>query len=127
PGTEVDWQGALPRRLPRFLPHRPPPPRRPRCDRHGDRADRSHHRRGVPPIRGHHRHRLRRRDAQPRTHAPPRSGTGDAVEMKGTQEAFGLPEGSKEALLMGLIGWLSWHGLDGTEPSLTGAAGPRIA
>ena len=52
---------------------------------------------------------------------------GDAVEMKGTQEAFGLPEGSKEALLMGLIGWLSWHGLDGTEPSLTGAAGPRIA
>ena len=52
---------------------------------------------------------------------------GDDVEMKGTDEAFGLPEGSKEALLMGLIGWLSWHGLDGTEPSLTGAAGPRIA
>src|SRR5699024_953240 len=52
---------------------------------------------------------------------------GDAVDMKGTEAAFGLPEGSKEALLMGLIGWLSCHGVDGTEPSLTGAAGPRIA
>ncbi|WP_209323941.1 anhydro-N-acetylmuramic acid kinase [Brevibacterium renqingii] len=54
-------------------------------------------------------------------------GLGDGVELLGTDEAFGLPEGSKEALLMALIGWLSWHGLDGTEPSLTGARGPRIA
>ena len=52
---------------------------------------------------------------------------GAGVGVKGTYEAFGLPEGSKEALLMGLIGWLSWHSLDGTEPSLTGASGPRIA
>src|SRR5699024_9164919 len=52
---------------------------------------------------------------------------GDEIELTGTEEAFGLPEGSKEALLMALIGWLSWHGLDGTEPSLTGATGPRIA
>ena len=44
-----------------------------------------------------------------------------------TDEAFGLPEGTKEALLMALLGWLSWHGLAGTEPSLTGAAHPGIA
>ncbi|WP_166974006.1 anhydro-N-acetylmuramic acid kinase [Brevibacterium atlanticum] len=52
---------------------------------------------------------------------------GENVELTSTDAALGLPEGSKEALLMALIGWLSWHGLDGTEPSLTGAAGPRIA
>ncbi|UVI35571.1 anhydro-N-acetylmuramic acid kinase [Brevibacterium spongiae] len=52
---------------------------------------------------------------------------GENVELTSTDEAFGLPEGSKEALLMALLGWLSWHGLDGTEPSLTGARGPRIA
>lgn len=52
---------------------------------------------------------------------------GAGVELTSTDVAFGLPEGSKEALLMALIGWLSWHGLDGTEPSLTGATGPRIA
>jgi anhydro-N-acetylmuramic acid kinase len=52
---------------------------------------------------------------------------GEGVTLTSTDEAFGLPEGSKEALLMALIGWLSWHGLDGTEPSLTGATGPRIA
>ncbi|MGC2939222.1 anhydro-N-acetylmuramic acid kinase [Brevibacterium sp. FAM 24638] len=52
---------------------------------------------------------------------------GENVELTSTDAALGLPEGSKEALLMALIGWLSWHGLDGTEPSLTGASGPRIA
>jgi anhydro-N-acetylmuramic acid kinase len=52
---------------------------------------------------------------------------GEDVELTSTDAALGLPEGSKEALLMALLGWLSWHGLDGTEPSLTGASGPRIA
>jgi anhydro-N-acetylmuramic acid kinase len=52
---------------------------------------------------------------------------GENVELTSTDAALGLPEGSKEALLMALIGWLSWHGLDGTEPSLTGASRPRIA
>ena len=52
---------------------------------------------------------------------------GEGIVLASTDEAFGLPEGSKEALLMALLGWLSWHGLDGTQPSLTGAIGPRIA
>lgn len=52
---------------------------------------------------------------------------GEGIAVTSTDEAFGLPEGSKEALLMALLGWLSWHGLDGTAPSLTGAIGPRIA
>lgn len=52
---------------------------------------------------------------------------GADVGLTTTDEALGLPEGSKEALLMALIGWLSWHGLTGTEPSLTGAAHPNIA
>ena len=52
---------------------------------------------------------------------------GEGIALTSTDEAFGLPEGGKEALLMALLGWLSWHGLDGTEPSLTGAIGPRIA
>lgn len=52
---------------------------------------------------------------------------GEGIVLTSTDEAFGLPEGSKEALLMALLGWLSWHGLDGTQPSLTGAIGPRIA
>lgn len=52
---------------------------------------------------------------------------GEGIALTSTDAAFGLPEGSKEALLMALLGWLSWHGLDGTQPSLTGASGPRIA
>lgn len=52
---------------------------------------------------------------------------GPAVGLARTDEALGLPERCKEALLMALIGWLTWHGLDTTEPSLTGACGPRIA
>lgn len=54
-------------------------------------------------------------------------GAGADTVLRTTDEAFGLPEGSKEALLMALLGWLSWHGLTGTEPSLTGAAHPSIA
>ncbi|MFP3395161.1 anhydro-N-acetylmuramic acid kinase [Brevibacterium sp. SIMBA_078] len=52
---------------------------------------------------------------------------GEGIALTSTDEAFGLPEGSKEALLMALLGWLSWHGLEGTQPSLTGAIGQRIA
>ncbi|GAA1550839.1 MULTISPECIES: anhydro-N-acetylmuramic acid kinase [Brevibacterium] len=52
---------------------------------------------------------------------------GPGVTLTGTEEAFGLPEGAKEALLMALLGWLSWNGLAGTEPNLTGAAHPSIA
>ncbi|MDN5586705.1 MAG: anhydro-N-acetylmuramic acid kinase [Brevibacterium sp.] len=52
---------------------------------------------------------------------------GPGVTLTGTEEAFGLPEGAKEALLMALLGWLSWNGLAGTEPNLTGAAHRSIA
>lgn len=55
------------------------------------------------------------------------SDLGDDVTLASTDEAFGLPEGSKEALLMALLGWLTWNGLAGTEPGLTGAAHPSIA
>lgn len=54
-------------------------------------------------------------------------GASAGTVLRTTDEALGLPEGSKEALLMALLGWLSWHGLTGTEPSLTGAAHPSIA
>ena len=52
---------------------------------------------------------------------------GADVTLTTTDDAFGLPEGSKEALLMALLGWLSWNGLAGTAQSLTGAAHPSIA
>lgn len=55
------------------------------------------------------------------------SDLGPEVTVSSTDEAFGLPEGAKEALLMALLGWLSWNGLAGTEPNLTGAAHPSIA
>ncbi|MDN5808348.1 MAG: anhydro-N-acetylmuramic acid kinase, partial [Brevibacterium sp.] len=56
-----------------------------------------------------------------------RTELGDDVALTSTDEEFGLPEGSKEALLMALLGWLTWNGLAGTEPGLTGAAHPSIA
>ncbi|MGJ7559597.1 anhydro-N-acetylmuramic acid kinase [Brevibacterium casei] len=56
-----------------------------------------------------------------------RAELGETVTLETTDAALGLPEGSKEAVLMALIGWLSWHGLPSTEPSLTGAARPTIA
>lgn len=52
---------------------------------------------------------------------------GPGVVLETTDTALGLPEGAKEGLLMALIGWLSWHGLPATEPSLTGASRPSIA
>lgn len=36
--------------------------------------------------------------------------------------SLGLPGDAKEAALMALIGWLTWHGLPGTLPSCTGAS-----
>jgi anhydro-N-acetylmuramic acid kinase len=44
----------------------------------------------------------------------------------GTTEELGLPADAKEAYAFAVLGWLSWHGLPGTVPSCTGAAGPRI-
>lgn len=52
---------------------------------------------------------------------------GPSVPVQSTDEAFGLPEGAKEACLMALIGWLSWHGLPATLPGITGAARATIA
>lgn len=52
---------------------------------------------------------------------------GESVSLTTTDEALGLPEGAKEAVLMALIGWLTWHGLPSTEPSLTGASRPTVA
>lgn len=37
-------------------------------------------------------------------------------------EEFGLPAQAKEGHLMALLGYLAWHGLEGTIPSATGAA-----
>ncbi|MGH7912835.1 MAG: anhydro-N-acetylmuramic acid kinase, partial [Candidatus Dormibacteraceae bacterium] len=36
-------------------------------------------------------------------------------------EEFGLPAQAKEGYLMALLGYLAWHGLEGTIPSATGA------
>jgi anhydro-N-acetylmuramic acid kinase len=43
-----------------------------------------------------------------------------------TTDALGLPVDAKEAYGFAVLGWLTWHGLPGTVPSCTGAAGPRI-
>lgn len=49
-----------------------------------------------------------------------------AVPVRTTDE-LGLPEGAKEATLMALLGWLTWHGLPGTLPSVTGATHGTLA
>lgn len=43
-----------------------------------------------------------------------------------TTAALGLPVDHKEAYAFAVLGWLTWHGLPGTLPGCTGAAGPRI-
>jgi anhydro-N-acetylmuramic acid kinase len=43
-----------------------------------------------------------------------------------TTDELGLPVDAKEAYAFAVLGWLTWHGLPGTVPSCTGAAGPRI-
>ncbi|HEY0638487.1 MAG TPA: anhydro-N-acetylmuramic acid kinase [Pseudonocardiaceae bacterium] len=43
-----------------------------------------------------------------------------------TSAAHGLPEDAKEALLVALLGALTWHHLPGTVPSATGARRPTV-
>ncbi|MET7523841.1 anhydro-N-acetylmuramic acid kinase [Streptomyces sp. NPDC005248] len=41
-------------------------------------------------------------------------------------DALGLPSAAKEAVAFAVLGWFTAHGLPGTLPSCTGAAGSRI-
>ena len=43
-----------------------------------------------------------------------------------TSAELGLPADAKEAYLMALLGWLSWHQLPGVVPGGTGSAVPRV-
>ncbi len=43
-----------------------------------------------------------------------------------TSEQRGLPAGGKEAYLMALLGFLTWHGVPGVVPGATGSAVPRV-
>jgi anhydro-N-acetylmuramic acid kinase len=47
------------------------------------------------------------------------------VELLASDE-FGAPSDDKEAIAFALIGWCTMHGVAATEPSATGASGPRI-
>ncbi|MDE9366544.1 anhydro-N-acetylmuramic acid kinase [Luteipulveratus sp. YIM 133132] len=47
------------------------------------------------------------------------------VEVK-TSDAVGLPADDKEAYLMALIGYLTWHQVPGVLPGMTGADEPRV-
>ncbi|MDI5943136.1 anhydro-N-acetylmuramic acid kinase, partial [Micromonospora sp. DH15] len=38
-----------------------------------------------------------------------------------TSDELGVPAQAKEAYAFALLGWLSWHGLPGAVPSVTGA------
>ena len=38
-----------------------------------------------------------------------------------TTDELGVPAQAKEAYAFALLGWLSWHGLPGAIPSVTGA------
>lgn len=49
------------------------------------------------------------------------------IRLRSSDAALGLPAEAKEACLMALLGWLSWHGLPGTQPGITGASTPTIA
>ncbi|MGH8775481.1 MAG: anhydro-N-acetylmuramic acid kinase [Jiangellaceae bacterium] len=50
----------------------------------------------------------------------------DVGATLGTSDELGLPVDHKEACAFALLGWLTWHGLPGSVPSCTGAAGPRV-
>lgn len=52
---------------------------------------------------------------------------GPDVTVTTTDQLLNLREGAKEACLMALLGWLSWHGLNATLPSVTGADHASIA
>ncbi|WP_371688599.1 anhydro-N-acetylmuramic acid kinase, partial [Micromonospora sp. KC207] len=85
-----------------------------------DRADRPDGGRRVRPARGGRGGRRRRRGAQ----SDPvgqvgRAGAGP-VAAAGERQA-GVPSQAREAYAFALPGWLSWHGLPGAIPSVTGA------
>lgn len=44
-----------------------------------------------------------------------------------TTDRLGLPEGAKEAVLMTVLGWFTWHGLPAALPSVTGATHATLA
>lgn len=44
-----------------------------------------------------------------------------------TTDRLGIPEGAKEAVLMALVGWFTWHGLPAVLPSVTGARRATLA
>lgn len=48
-----------------------------------------------------------------------------AVELR-TSDELGLPVDAKEAYLMALIGYLTWHGVPGVLPGTTGAREPHV-
>ncbi|PWU46326.1 anhydro-N-acetylmuramic acid kinase [Micromonospora globispora] len=43
-----------------------------------------------------------------------------------TTDELGVPAQAKEAYAFALLGWLSWHGLPGAIPSVTGARRPAV-
>ncbi|SEE71696.1 anhydro-N-acetylmuramic acid kinase [Ruania alba] len=43
-----------------------------------------------------------------------------------TTDVLGLGADEKEAVLMALLGWLTWHGVPASVPSATGASAPRL-
>jgi anhydro-N-acetylmuramic acid kinase len=43
-----------------------------------------------------------------------------------TFDELGVPAQAKEAYAWALLGWLSWHGLPGSLPSVTGASEPAV-
>ncbi|WP_278236674.1 anhydro-N-acetylmuramic acid kinase [Isoptericola sp. AK164] len=52
---------------------------------------------------------------------------GPRVPLSTTDETLGLPEGAKEACLMALLGWMTWHGVPATTPAVTGARHATLA
>ena len=49
----------------------------------------------------------------------------DTVPVRST-EVLGLGIDEKEAVLMALIGWCTWHGVAASVPTATGACAPRV-
>lgn len=51
----------------------------------------------------------------------------DGIGIRSSDAALNLASEAKEACLMALLGWLSWHGLPATLPGTTGASTPTVA